>query len=180
MIKKIKFLCIILILFSLSSCKKEEEPVIEASKAEPREEITWIEKTEDGDIEHTIVPNRVEVVDIELNGSYEDENIRLGYIPKGYKLIGRYSTEEDVILELENDGQILLVSIYPVTDNMMIDTENAVLEELWINGEEALFSGKESNNILVWSNGEKTFFLSGKVPQEEMIKIGENIQTLKK
>ena len=113
----IKVLYTVLILFSLSSCKAEGEPVIEASKAEPREEITWIEKTEDGEIEHTIVPNRVEVVDIEINGSYEDENIRLGYIPKGYKLIGRYSTESNIDLEFENNGEIFLFSISPITGN---------------------------------------------------------------
>ncbi len=165
----IKILFITVVILLTSACKKEE-----AIKIEEDLEKTSIEETTTDNF------NAVETVMIKLDGRYEDENIILDYIPEGFNLTEKFSTEMHIDLTLENENQMITFGMHPINSTKIIDTENAKIEELFINGYDAIYSSNENVNILVWIDGEKKFSLTGKISQKEMIKIAKNTQILRK
>ena len=45
-----------------------------------------------------------------------------------------------------------------------------------VNGREAFYSSNDNVNILVWHDEEFVYKLSGKIEENEMVKIAENIK----
>lgn len=58
---------------------------------------------------------------------------------------------------------------------MNIDTENAVVENIWINGMEGLLSASERVRILVWHDNMSMYSIDGDITIDEIVKIAENM-----
>ena len=154
-------LCVMLVIISLGGCKKEEVPEVGPDATVP------------------IEVNDVERNYIEVNGKYEDEYVVLNYVPEGYILTEKNSNKRRVTLNFERGSDYFTFGMCGSDTKETFDTENAIVEELWINGNEAVFSFNENVNILVWNSDDKLFNLSSNISQNEMIKIAENAQNLK-
>lgn len=152
----LSILCIGMVL--TSACEKKEK-----------------EKTVDSDPN----VNTTKTVNIETKGYYKDDYVELKYIPQGFILTEHFSTEKQVNLMFTRQDKNFGFGMSPVDSNATYDTENATIEELFINGNPAVFSTKPNVNILVWTDGNKKFDMAGNISQKEMIKIAENAQSLK-
>ncbi len=119
------------------------------------------------------------MVNIETKGYYKDDYVELKYIPKDFILVYKHSNKRRTTLEFIKDNENFGFKMSSVDSNPTYDTENATITEMTINGNPALFSTKPNVNILVWTDGEKQFDLTGNISQTEMIKIAENAQSLK-
>lgn len=154
-----KILCVMLIFASLYGCKDNQESVNSGT-----------------DSAAPVEANAVQYETMEVNGRYEDDYVVLNYIPEEFVLTEKNSnkTRTTLIFETENNYFAFAMRNFEATNTF--DTQNAEIENLWINGKEAFFSSKENVNILIWSDDDKTFKLTGDISQEEMMKIAENTQ----
>ena len=67
-------------------------------------------------------------------------------------------------------------SMDDINSKMGIDTENASVKKMTVNGREAFYSSNDNVNILVWHDEESSYTLSGKIEEKEIFRIAENIK----
>lgn len=105
------------------------------------------------------------------------------YIPKGFEVIEESVSEisRDIIF---HDGTTK-ISYYkvPLYVSKSIDTENAVVKDIRINGMEGIVSKKSNKIILVWHDEEYVYTMTssgknGPISEEEIVKIAQNIENI--
>ncbi len=108
--------------------------------------------------------------------SYASDEITLGYIPEGFKLDKKDVKGDMISLVFKGEESYFIFSMREITGSIGIDTEDASVKKLKINGHEALFSSNENVNILVWHDEDYTYSLSGTVEENEMAEIARSIK----
>ena len=112
----------------------------------------------------------------------EAAGIQFGYIPEGY------SVQENNSKELGNDRRYISLhfadgqggsfsfSQNKIGGTMKIDTENAEVKPVEINGCQGVLSIKDTIRILVWHDNEYIYAMDGNITAEELLKIARNIR----
>lgn len=101
-----------------------------------------------------------------------------GYLPEGFVLV-----KEDVKSRMENymyenGEQYFYVGITQITDggSTTIDTENAEIEYMTINGWQAIYSEKPEVQILFWADDAYSYCISGNIGRDEIVQIAQNLK----
>ena len=124
-----------------------------------------------------------EKVQKEEKKTHTFKDVHFKYIPEGFKvteeIASRIST--DVIF---HDG-ITEISYHrvPIFVESAIDTENAIVKDVTINGMEGIISKKDTSIILVWHDDGYVYTMTssggnGPISEEEIVKIAENIESI--
>jgi hypothetical protein len=58
----------------------------------------------------------------------------------------------------------------------VIDTENAIVEDVEINGLKGISSSKEGVTIIAWHDNSNSFILTGNIQPKTMLNIAESIK----
>ena len=111
-----------------------------------------------------------------ISGSYSFENIILEYIPEGFELEKSSVREQNISLKFVRGQEYFNLNSRDISNSFSIDTENASVKQLLINGRDALYSIKENNKILVWHDDNMAYIMTGNISETDMIKIAENIE----
>ena len=100
------------------------------------------------------------------------------YIPEGYVLEAREESDFIVLFAYVNDQMDLLyVNMQLPELNTYLDTENMEETRLSVNGEDAFYyTDEEGYGTLATSIDGVIVYISGRIPQSEMIEIIKNIQ----
>ena len=109
---------------------------------------------------------------------YSNEFVSLGYIPEDFAMSDDLSDNMGVLIDFKeiNGGDGYFgVHIDPVSATVHIDTEDAELEQLTVNGCEGLFSSNKNVNILLWGDDTYIYYIGGSIDKNEMMKIAEKI-----
>lgn len=115
--------------------------------------------------------NGVENIQRNLEGFYE-----LEYIPSGFKIdyvedLG----DTKVVSYVNNRDEEILFNQSPSGTNFQLDSENAEVKEININGNEAVILNKEGRTTLFWNNEEYSFYLISTIGEEELIKMSKSL-----
>ena len=112
----------------------------------------------------------------------ESRGYTLQYIPKDYVEL-KYDVYDDsstvIYVNRKDDSHFFRFSIYPSSQRINIDTENAeYIEDIQISFMQGEISCKESLSSLVWVDPEiqKMFVLQTTLERAEAIRIAENVQ----
>lgn len=97
-------------------------------------------------------------------------------LPTGYFFYDTMGANETkfIIFSNENDEH-LVFSQDTLTVSAQIDTENALVEEIQINGLNGIASQKPDVTILVWHDNTNSFFMTGNLNLETMLKVAESV-----
>ena len=106
---------------------------------------------------------------------FEKTNMNINYIPEEFEEEKRYTSDGYVYAKYSYGNLWFTVEKEIVPDNMTIDTENAEITEIKINGSKAVISSKENLTIIVWSKGDYAYTVTGNIEKEELIDISKNI-----
>ena len=112
------------------------------------------------------------------NGCYSNKRIKLNYIPEGFIASKDFTDKFDVGIEFKeiNGGDgYFHVTVSSADSSVHIDTEDAVVERLTVNGCEGLYSTKPNVNILLWGDDNYIYVIDGSIDKNEAIKIAENL-----
>ena len=105
---------------------------------------------------------------------YTDEYISLSYLPQGFELEKKSVTSRSVILHFTKDNLYLQVKMRDINTQTNTDTETATIEQITIQGYDAIGIYKDNLNQIIWSDNEKAFHIAGNLPKEEIEKIAKN------
>lgn len=112
----------------------------------------------------------------EDTNTYEGSFANLTYIPADFEYKHGFSTSESERWYFENaEGLWFDVYIPPTGGSYTVDTENGEINEIVINGNDAVFIKNPDYNILIWTDGKRHFQVIGNISKDEIIKISENI-----
>lgn len=107
-----------------------------------------------------------------------ESKAQFGYLPEGFVLV-----KEDVKSRMENytfknGKQYFYIGITQVTDGSTagIDTENAYVEYMTINGWQAVYSEKPEVQILFWADDSYSYCISGNIGRDEIVQIAQNFK----
>lgn len=107
----------------------------------------------------------------------------LSYLPKGYTMTESNHKSENVALIFYKNGegdQIAFQQFFTQT-NIQIDTENAKVTNLSVNGEDAILVEKEDFKVMTWLTDDRAIYLeTHNLPYEEVLKIAESIKLVEK
>ena len=106
--------------------------------------------------------------------------ILLGFIPHGMDQTDEYGDESFYSVSYETEaGMYFDLTCTLITENQdahkIVDTENAVVQEYSINGEEAAIISKGENNTILWTHRNILFQLYGNLPLDIEKQIAESI-----
>ncbi len=98
------------------------------------------------------------------------------YVPEGFQISKMNSLLLAKIVHYSNeDGQVIVFQQYKgESSDMRIDTENAEVEKISINGIEGLYVKKGKNSTIVWYNDHFTFSLMSDLDENELVKMAQS------
>jgi len=99
------------------------------------------------------------------------------YIPKGYQLLKALGDEKhkQMIFEDSDHHKITFVQMKPTT-TLQLDTEDANVIELEINGYQGMMTEENGYTIINWYNQESLFTLDGEVEQDILIQMARSVK----
>lgn len=116
----------------------------------------------------------------------EDSGFKLPkYIPSGLKEVDRIEYDDEILITYSDGNSYIRCNVFKVSDgNLYIDTENADVSKVMINGVEADYIVKKDDYKLVWEDGNNYYILlldylepdKEKLDKGELIKIAESIK----
>ena len=119
--------------------------------------------------------NNIKTPELNWESYYQPTYMTEGYYFESSKDIGSIK----VLKYTDGENQITFTQANNGTD-FQLDTEDAVAENIKINGNEGLLIIKEDRSMIFWHNDEKSFTITGNIKKEEIIKIAESIEKNKK
>jgi hypothetical protein len=128
-------------------------------------------------LERTQYDTNIKFTDDDLKAdNYKFGEIKLEYVPEGFKLEKSETVGEYLNLTFKNGQEFFDFYTIDVRSSLSIDTEDSNVKELMINGREALYSENDNNRILVWNDDETAYILTGNISESEFIRIAENVE----
>lgn len=113
--------------------------------------------------------NKYETID-----KYSSDKVSLNYIPEGFALLQETESEGRLHLYFKNNDKYLQFSMQRLSGTASIDTENAEVEKLTINGKDMFFISKPEVNVLFWSDETSYIRITSNLDKNEVIKMAEN------
>lgn len=110
------------------------------------------------------------------NQYYFDGKLGIGYIPEGFEITKNTQIEESMFLKFENLKQYFDLIVSDINGDFSIDTEGEVIENLDLNGIEAIFAYRDNIKILIWNDNSYSYTLYGNIDKNELIKIGKSVK----
>lgn len=108
--------------------------------------------------------------------AYTVGNISLEYIPDGFELEKEKVVDEMSLLKFRNRDEFFEILIRNSNCHLSIDTENADVEMVNLNGHEAFYTKKDDTNILAGYIGDNTISLIGNIDKNTLCKIYQKIK----
>ena len=108
---------------------------------------------------------------------YFDSDITLNYIPEGFKLADKVKSSESIDLLFKNDEKsYFYFNVNDITVQSSIDTENATVENITVNGYDGVYISNDNINALVWHDNRYSYDIIGNISKENIIKIAKNLK----
>lgn len=119
----------------------------------------------------------VTITDETYPWAIELEKTQPQYIPEGFEITIDEDYEEACRIVYKNPQGISINYSQQINGNSSVgvDTEGVEFESVYINSLEGIMYKNKGENQIIFGNAEYYFFLRGKVPMEELIKMAESI-----
>ena len=109
---------------------------------------------------------------------YDLEDFQVGYVPEGYELVedrmsGEFSRQFRYLSQEEKALRIYIVKTDHYGAN--VDNESAERKEVLVNEKQAYLFRDGEKSILVWQMGDCTLDVSGRIPEDELVKVAQYI-----
>lgn len=100
------------------------------------------------------------------------------YIPKGFDKIDTEKLYSMIFITYKNEaGEEIIYKQNKITNGTsIIDTENAEIENIVINGYKGQIVYKNETNHLIWLDNEYLYSIRSTIEKEELIKMAESIK----
>ena len=110
--------------------------------------------------------------------SYAYENLFLEYVPQGFEVSFKNRSSRTTSVRFIKDGKYVTISLDAITLDITIDTENATMETVDINGNEAMYFSNARLNSLIWNDDTSYYIIQGDIAKEEILKIAYGMKKI--
>ncbi len=114
---------------------------------------------------------------VDSSGVKDVEDIHIGYIPEGFKLSHKESTNKDYFIVYSSENKWINIYKMRIDSDITFDTEYKNSEELLINSFKGIYYEDHKLEFagIVWNNGTYNYNIEGNLSKNELIKIAESI-----
>lgn len=106
------------------------------------------------------------------------------YVPEGYKLTKEEDLDDVYMFEYQKSkSAVITLDEFTIanTGNLLVDTEDAYVEEITVNGLEGIYvdkcyAGKYYHKTIVWSDERNKYILSGTMTRDEIFKMAKTLK----
>lgn len=117
----------------------------------------------------------------EIEDTFWSSYFKPQFVPKDYKLTdGQSFGALKIMFYTNNAGKELQFSQTSSNPDFQVDTENAKVSDVIINGEKGILVEKDNISTLIWTAEENTFFIMGELNRDTIIKMAESIKLVEK
>lgn len=125
--------------------------------------------------------NNTDVIKTESGSSVLEESIgnikiQFNYIPSGFSLERNRKSNSSIFMLFENEDKNFVVTCHTDAGLVHLDTENAEVRNIVINGKECIFIEKNNSIRVYWTTSRLAFLVSGNLEESEIIEIIKNIK----
>lgn len=118
-----------------------------------------------------------------FEGKDADRDYTFGWLPEGYSIFKTVQQFNSTAIFAQNEaGELIILTYQKTVDGMELAISGAqAIEVTSVNGEYAEFvydPDPYSFNILIWSDGQYSFYVDSLLDLEETVRIAENIKTV--
>lgn len=101
------------------------------------------------------------------------------YVPDGFEVVNAEDVGLIKIIDYKNSkGETITFDESPIeSDKTEVDTENAYVEKVEVNGNEGLLIEKKGYTTLVWHNNDDVFYLRAQLDKSEVFKMAESVKS---
>ncbi len=115
---------------------------------------------------------------LSFENSYMEQEINLAYVPEGFELDEKNVQDEYLYLKFKQDAFYFSLTIRDEDTVAHIDTEEAVVTNITIQGNDAICSKKEDLCTVFFRDKIYSYTILGNIPDNQIIAIAENIKTI--
>ena len=115
---------------------------------------------------------------ISFDNSYMEQEINLAYVPEGFELYEKNVQDGYLYLKFKQDTFYFSLTIRDEDTIAHIDTEDAVVTNITIQGNDAICSKKEDLCTVFFRDKTYSYTVLGNIPDNQIIEIAENIKTI--
>jgi hypothetical protein len=114
---------------------------------------------------------------IDSSGVKDVEDIHIGYIPEGFEMINKETSNNDSFLTFSNKEKWINIYKSKINHEIAFDTEHNDSEIIKNNSFNGVYYKDENFNYsgVTWNDGVFVFTIEGNVSKEELTRIAENI-----
>lgn len=105
-----------------------------------------------------------------------DDRLQLDYIPEGFVIKESVSDDRSINFIFSNEDKFFYVSSDGLNTNFSIDTENALVERIKINGFDAVYTANQNANTLIWHDDDRAYTITGTVSKDEIFKVAKGLK----
>lgn len=105
----------------------------------------------------------------------DEPELNVGFIPQDFEETQKYKDAKDCLIIYSHNEEYIAVDKMLPPDSYALDTEDAEIKYIDINGCQAMFSVNEDVSIITWSRNGYVFSVSGNVDDDILIKTARNI-----
>lgn len=107
--------------------------------------------------------------------TFEKFDINVGFIPHNFEETQKYNDINDCLIMYAHDEEYIIIDKMNAPDSYALDTEDAEIKYIDINGNEAMFIIKDDVSIITWDKNEFVFSVSGNIDKDTLVKVARNI-----
>lgn len=107
---------------------------------------------------------------------YCEKGMFLKYITKGFELKEDSSGRYIDLLFVDNENNYFSVGTKGLDGVWSVDTEDAEVNEIVINGQKAITLTSYKCNAILWNDSRYSYSIYGNIAQDELLKIVKNIE----
>lgn len=100
----------------------------------------------------------------------------LSYVPSGYSYKGHTIVGDIIIIQYSNKDETIIFNQSKGNANYQLDTEEAEIIEIPLEGSSGQLVLKDGRCTLFWSIDDNSFYIKGLIDEEEIIKMAENLK----
>lgn len=112
------------------------------------------------------------------NNNYVNSEIKVGYIPEGYKFIVTTDFGKNKSFRFENDnGEFFTIIKNSSSMSLLYNSENNISKEFFVNNTKYIYcEGDSGINNIMWTKNDYVYQIEARFDKDELLKMAENVE----
>ncbi len=107
--------------------------------------------------------------------TFDKFDVNVGFIPQNFEESQRYNDTNDCLIMYVHNEEYIVVDKMKAPDSYALNTEDAEIKYIDVNGNEAMFSINNDVSIITWTENGFVFSVSGNIDNDSLVKVARSV-----